>query len=124
MTIWKQMVGECLQCVKEPTNEVDKNTVAVVRTNNSHSKEKVVGHVQQNISMIVSMFLSLHHWALNIFHPVKSIQIRSLSWAVSSCIRTECGDLRVNLRIQSEYRKIRTRKISILGHFSRGVFNW
>ena len=111
MTIWKQMVGERLQCVKEPTNEVDKNTVAVVRTNNFHSKEKVVGHVQQNIFMIVSMFLSLHHWALNIFHPVKSIQIRSFFWAVFSCIQTE-------------YRKIRTRKISILGHFSRGVFNW
>ena len=60
------MVGECLQCVKEQTNEVDKNTVAVVHTNNSHSKEKVVGHVQQNISMIVSMFLSLHHWVMMI----------------------------------------------------------
>ena len=28
-----------------------------------------------------------------------------------------------NLRIQSEYRKIRTRKNSVFGHFSRGVAN-
>ena len=28
----------------------------------------------------------------------------------------------VNLRIQSEYRKIRTRKNSAFGHFSRSVF--
>ena len=39
-----------------------------------------------------------------------SVQIRSYLWSVFSCIRTEYGDLRVNLRIQSEYRKIRTRK--------------
>ena len=45
MIIWKPLVGKCLQCVKEQTNEVDKNVVAVVRAN-SHCKE-VVGHVQQ-----------------------------------------------------------------------------
>ena len=46
MIIWKLLVGECLQCVKELINEVDKNAVAVV-CNNSHSKEEVIGHVQQ-----------------------------------------------------------------------------
>ena len=46
MIIWKQLVGEFLQCVKEPTNEVDKNAVAVVCIN-SHCKEKVVDSVQQ-----------------------------------------------------------------------------
>ena len=46
MIIWKSLVGECLQCVKGPNNEVDKNTVAVVRTN-SYCKEEMVGHVQQ-----------------------------------------------------------------------------
>ena len=30
----------------------------------------------------------------------------------------------VNLRIQSEYRKIRTRKNSVFGHFSRNVSFW
>ena len=44
MIIWKSLVGECLQCVKEPTNEVEKNAFTVVRTN-SHCKEEVVGHV-------------------------------------------------------------------------------
>ena len=46
MIIWKPLVGECLQCLKEPTNEVDKNAVAVVFTN-ALCKKEVVGHVQQ-----------------------------------------------------------------------------
>ena len=38
--------------------------------------------------------------------------------SVFSYIRTEYGDLRSkNLRIQSEYRKIRTRNNSVFGHF-------
>ena len=42
MIIWKPMVGEDLQCVEEPTNEVDnKNALAVILT------EELVGHVQQ-----------------------------------------------------------------------------
>ena len=51
----KPLVGEYLQFKKEPTKELDKNAVTWVRTN-SHFKEEVVGHVQQNISMILSMF--------------------------------------------------------------------
>ena len=43
---WKQLVGECLQCVKDPTSEVEKNDVLMVHTN-SHYKGEVVGHVQQ-----------------------------------------------------------------------------
>ena len=42
----KQLVGECLQWVKEPTSEVCKKAVAVVCTN-SHCKEKAADHVQQ-----------------------------------------------------------------------------
>ena len=37
--IWRPLVGKCLQCVKEPASEMDKNAVAVVRTN-SHGKER------------------------------------------------------------------------------------
>ena len=36
-------------------------------------KEEMVGHVQQNISMIVSMFLSLFRCALDIFANVKRV---------------------------------------------------
>ena len=36
-------------------------------------------------------------------------------WSVFSCIRTEHEDL----RIQSEYRKMRVRNHSLFGHFSR-----
>ena len=42
------------------------------------------------------------------YHCVKSVQIRSLFWSVFSCI-------------QSEYRKIRNRKNSVFGHFSRSA---
>ena len=71
MIICKPLVGKSLYCVKEPTNKVDKNAVAVVHTN-FHCKE-VVGHVQQNIFMIASLFLSLSHCALYIFANGKSI---------------------------------------------------
>ena len=54
MIIWKQLVGQCSQCVKEPTNEVDRNVVTVVCTNSlykyklhSPCNEEVVGHAQQ-----------------------------------------------------------------------------
>ena len=40
---------------------------------------------------------------------MKSVQTRSFFWSVFSCI-------------QSEYRKIRTRKNSIYGHFSRSAY--
>ena len=61
MIFWKPRVGKCLQCVKEPTNGVEENAVAMVRTT-SHCKEDVVGHV----SLIVSMFLSLPHHDLRV----------------------------------------------------------
>ena len=58
MNIWEPLLGECLKCVKEPTNEVDRHAATVVRIN-SLSKEVAVPHVPKFISMIVSMFLSL-----------------------------------------------------------------
>ena len=59
-------------------------------------------------------------------HCRESVQIRSFFWSVTSHIRTEYGKIRsispfwVSLCIQSEYRKIRTRKNSVFGHFSHG----
>ena len=46
--------------------------------------------------------------ARNSSHCVKSVQIRSFFWSVFCCILTE-------------YRKIRTRKNSVFGHFSCSV---
>ena len=63
MVIWKLLVGVFLQCVKEPTNEVDKNDNAVICTT-SYFKEEVVRHMLQNISVILSVFLSLPHYPL------------------------------------------------------------
>ena len=60
MIIWKSMVGECLQCVKGRNNEVDKNTVAVVRTN-SYCKEEWLAMCNKNLpdSVHVSISASL-----------------------------------------------------------------
>ena len=51
-------------------------------------------------------------------HCVKSVQIRSFSWSVFSRMWTEYGEI---LRIQPECGKIRTRKNSVFGHFSRSA---
>ena len=51
---------------------MDKTAVAVTRIN-SYSEEMVVGHVPQNVSKIVFMFISLPHCALDIFVTVKRI---------------------------------------------------
>ena len=58
LLIWEALFGECLKCVKEPTSEVDKHAITVVRIN-SVSKDVLVGHVPKFISMIVSMLISL-----------------------------------------------------------------
>ena len=65
LLIWETLLGECLKCVKEPTKEVDKHAVAVVRIN-CLSKEVVVGHVSKFISMIASMYLLLPGCTLSI----------------------------------------------------------
>ena len=55
MIIWKPLVGECLERMKEPTNKVDKNDVSLVRTN-SHCKGEVVVHVQQKSPWLYPYF--------------------------------------------------------------------
>ena len=51
-------------------------------------------------------------------HCLKTVQIQRFFRSVFSCIRTEFEDLRSYLRIQCEYRKIRTRKNFLFGYFS------
>ena len=74
MKIWKLLVDECLQCVIELINGVNNNAAFVVRTN-SLCKREVVGHVQQ-ISMTVSMSLSLPHCTMGIFATGKRFNHR------------------------------------------------
>ena len=57
------VVGKCLQFVKEPSNKVDKNAVTTI----SQCKEKGDWPCATKVSMIVSMFQSVPHCALNIF---------------------------------------------------------
>ena len=73
------------------------------------------------LKMILNSDNFPHFWKTRkSIHCVKSAQIRSFFWSVFSSIRTKYGDLR--RFIQSEYRKIRTRKTSVFGHFSRSDF--
>ena len=54
------------------------------------------------------------------FYCVRSIQIRNFfSDPYFPVFGLNTESYRVNLRIQSEYRKIRTRKNSVFGYFSR-----
>ena len=52
-------------------------------------------------------------------HFAKSVQIRSFFWSVFSVFGLNTDIYAVNLRIQSECGKIRTRQNSIFGHFIR-----
>ena len=56
-----------------------------------------------------------------LFHCMKSVQIRSFFWSVFPVFGLNAEIYGVNLRIQCEYRKIRTRKNSVFGHFLRSV---
>ena len=55
-------------------------------------------------------------------HCMKSVQIRRFFLYVFSLIRTECVEILVSLRIQSQSRKIQTRKNSVFWHFSRSAW--
>ena len=67
-------------------------------------------------TLIRSCLSMFKHWLWNDIysHCVKSVQIGSFFWSLLSCIRTEYG---VNLRVQSEYRRIRTEKFPHLDTF-------
>jgi len=44
-------VGETLQCVREPTNTIDRYAVAVIKS------EVIIGHLPKKISRVCSIFL-------------------------------------------------------------------
>ena len=50
-------------CKKQPSNGVDRNAVTVICLNN-YGKEEVVDLVPQNISKVISLYLSLPHFYL------------------------------------------------------------
>ena len=54
-------------------------------------------------------------------HCVKSVQMRSFSGPYFPVLGLNMEIYSVNLRIQPEYGKIRTRKNSVFGHFSRSA---
>ena len=58
MKLWTPLLGEWLFGKKESSNRVDKNAVVLIRLN-SCGKEEVVSHFPQNISKVVSFYLSV-----------------------------------------------------------------
>ena len=65
MNIWNPLVGETLKCRQEPWNEVDKNAVAIIRSD-SREKEIIVEHVPQNISKTCSTFLKVPNTSIEV----------------------------------------------------------
>ena len=76
--------------------------------------------------ILLSKISSPHSWPfsddglLSIFnkHCVKSVQIRSFSGPYFPVFGLNAEIYEVNLRIQSKYGKMQTRKNSVFGHFS------
>ena len=56
------------------------------------------------------------------FHCVKKVHIPTFSGSYFPVFGLNTEIYGVNLRIQSKYRKIQTRKNSVFGHFSRSVY--
>ena len=65
MNIWNPLIGEILKCKREPTNEVDKHAVSIMRSD-SLGKESVVGHIPHSISKFSSMFLTIPSTAIEV----------------------------------------------------------
>ena len=63
MNIWTPLIGESLLCRKEPDNPVDKNAIAIVRTD-SIGKETVVGHLPENIAKLCFLFLKVPYTSI------------------------------------------------------------
>ena len=74
MKIWKLLVDECLQCVIELINGVNNNAAFVVRTNSRCKRG--AWPCTTEISMTVSMFLSLPHCTMGIFATGKRFSHR------------------------------------------------
>ena len=71
--VWSRILGECLLVKKEPSNGVDKNTVAVIPLH-SGGREEVVGHKPQKISKVVR------------FHCISLSLSLSVSLSLSLCL--------------------------------------
>ena len=65
MNIWNPLVEETLKWRQEPSNEVDKNAVAI-RRSDSWEKETIVRHVPQNIFKTWSMFLKVSNNSIEV----------------------------------------------------------
>ena len=105
------------------------NTSGVEKKNNKEAE------LNQLIFISVTNTFAIHFTQYNtqnllswsLFNPTTAWIVSKYGvfvWSVFSCIRTEYGETRVSLYIQSKCGKIQTRKISIFGHFSRSELFW
>ena len=104
---WSPFLGECLLGKKEPSNGVDKNAVAVIRLH-SCGREEVVGHVPQNISKVVSLYLSLPHFYLELVFTGKHVNRESRFYGpekASQWLDTRITKTEEQLKIVNYYLK-------------------
>ena len=75
---------------------------------NVFNKLKIVEFVRSTAPLV---------WVWYGVHCMKIVQILRFFWSVIPVFGLNTETYGVNLRIQSKYRKIRTKKSSVFGHF-------
>ena len=97
--------------------------------NKPNFKEYQYERLDRSLIFLVTLLINAHiyikyiyiHTYLHTSHRVKGVQIRVFSGPYFPVFELKTDIYSVNLRFQSEYRKIRTRKNSVFGYFSRSV---
>ena len=56
MNIWNPLVGETLKCRQEPSNEVDKNAVAIIRSDSWEKKKTLLGTFHKTFPKLARCF--------------------------------------------------------------------
>ena len=91
-----------------------------VQQNTHISKPEIFGKISKT-KQITRENQYTGFYVIGTTYCMKSVQIWSFSGLYFPVFRLNKEIYGVNLRIQSEYRKIRTRKTSVYGRFSRSV---
>ena len=107
------------------------NTSGIQKKNKKIKKQNWINQFlylwQNTIAIPFTEYNTLNLLSWSLFNPTNAWIVYKygvLVWSIFSCIRTEYGEIRVSLYIQSKFGKIQTRRIFIFGHFSRSELFW
>ena len=81
-------------------------------------KENMINLILLGLLSVIQVFFRLF-----LVHYVKSAQVRRFFWSLFSHSRTEYGEIRSISPYSVRIWKMRTRKNSIFGHFSRNGYD-